>query len=900
MAQQEAKEFKPGSDQWIAALTRSDQDAMLLELVDVTKLGPERARTLWNKVASWVEADQVAYYINSDPISSDAAYDARLRFLEALEKTWPELDVPSSPTHRVGGSFTNEFPSVPQPSQMLSLDDVFSIQELREWYDGVRNELQWPENKPLPMTCEVKIDGLALNLIYRDGVLYQGLTRGDGKIGEDITLNVRTIPTIPGNLGTQETNRSDIPHMVEIRGEVFMRWDTFHDLNERNEDEGRTPFANPRNAAAGSLRQKDPRITAQRHLSFYAHGIGILDWGEGHAVPPIDEVRDQSQAYDLYKRWGIPVSPHNRKVGTFDEILDMIDYYGQHRDDIEHPLDGIVVKVDDLALQRQLGQTSRAPRWAIAYKYPPEEVHTKLLDIIVEVGRTGRVTPAAVLKPVYVAGSTVSSTTLHNGYEVKRKGILIGDTVVVRKAGDVIPELVGPVLEARKGHESELREFHMPTHCPSCGALLEFDNEGDKDLRCPNHESCPAQLTERVINLGSRKAFDIEHLGDQSAVALTNPEDQRPATVDVYAPHLQEIIVHPGEEPEPYEPAEGLTLPAVQTPVLTSEAGLFSLTAQQLRDVRVWREIPIIEVRKHTDANGKTRNVRKRLGGSGLWRQVSAFWTKPKWATAKKKTDNPAQASLLEAEQDYAAEEQNEPNAPAEAADYERRFPDFVVPADAVILDERTKKNRDGSQSVQPEYVCPSATTRSMLEEIEKAKHVDLDRVIVALSIRHVGPPTARLLAQRFSSLDALQHATKEELESVSGIGSEVAQAIVNWFADSEDPTSWHGSILAQWTAAGLEAKAPESSSLPQTLEGKTVVVTGSLQGFTRDSAKEAIVNRGGKAAGSVSKKTDYVVVGEAAGSKAKKAEALGIPMLDEAQFVRLLETGEPGAAAVE
>ncbi|EFA23218.1 NAD-dependent DNA ligase LigA [Bifidobacterium gallicum] len=894
--------MQAGDDAWIAALTRSDQDAMKLETVDVPALGAERARTLWRKVASWVEADQVAYYIDSAPISSDAAYDARLRFLEAMERAYPELDVPSSPTHRVGGSFSNEFVSVPQPSQMLSLDDVFSIQELREWYEGVRADLQWPEGERLPMTCEVKIDGLALNLIYRDGVLSQGLTRGDGKIGEDITLNVRTISSIPGNLTEAGASLGDIPHMVEIRGEVFMRWDTFHALNERNEQDGKTPFANPRNAAAGSLRQKDPRITAERHLSFYAHGIGTLDWGEGKPVDAVDVVHDQSQAYDLYQRWGIPVSPHNRMVGTFDEILDMIDYYGQHRDDIEHPLDGIVVKVDDLALQRRLGQTSRAPRWAIAYKYPPEEVHTKLRDIIVEVGRTGRITPAAVLDPVYVAGSTVSRTTLHNGYEVKRKGILIGDIVVVRKAGDVIPELVGPVIEARKGHEDQLREFQMPTTCPSCGATLEYDMEGGKDLRCPNHESCPAQLTERIINMGSRKAFDIEQLGEQSAVALTNPEDQRPATVDVYAPNVQEIKIGPGEEPEPYEPVEGLELPPVQTPVLTSEAGLFDLTAPQLRDIRVWREIPIIEVRERIDSNGKPKTVRKRLGGSGLWRQVPAFWTQPKWATKSKPqaahADTP-QDALLEAEQDYMDEVTGQTQAPAQAASIAQRYPDYDVPADAVIVDERTKRVR-GETSVQPQYVCPSETTRSLLEEIEHAKHAELDRVLVALSIRHVGPPTARLIAQRFGTLDALMHASKDELESVPGIGSEVAQAILDWFADADDPTSWHGSILARWKAAGVEMKAPESSSLPKTLEGKTVVVTGSLQQFTRDSAKEAIVNRGGKAAGSVSKKTDYVVIGEAAGSKAKKAEELGIPMLDEAQFVHLLETGEPGDPAVE
>ena len=547
-----------GSDAWIDALRYNDNDAMDLDDLDVQRLTAEQAARLWARLAAWVETDQMAYYVDDAPVSSDAAYDARLRCLQRLESAFPQLDTPQSPTHRVGGTFSNEFASVRHPSRMMSLDDVFSYDELRAWYNSVLRDLDWPEDKPLPMTCEIKIDGLALNLIYRNGVLVQGLTRGDGVTGEDITMNVRTFQSIPATLHGPE---GDIPELVEIRGEVFMRWDDFRALNARNEDEGKPPFANPRNAAAGSLRQKDPRITASRHLSFYAHGIGELQWGEGRPVDVADEVHDQSEAYALYERWGIPVSPHTREVTNFDEIIEMIEYYEQHRYDIEHALDGIVVKVDDLALQRRLGATSRAPRWAIAYKYPPEEVNTELLNIIVQVGRTGRVTPVAILKPVYVAGSTVSRTTLHNAYEVKRKGILIGDTVVVRKAGDVIPELVGPVTARRKGREDELRDFVMPTHCPSCGTLLRPMKEGDKDLRCPNAESCPAQLTERIINLASRKAFDIEHLGEASAVALTNPEEDRPDSVEAYAPGIRELVVAPGDEPEPYVAPEGLGLP---------------------------------------------------------------------------------------------------------------------------------------------------------------------------------------------------------------------------------------------------------------------------------------------------------------------------------------------------
>lgn len=848
----------PGGERWIAALQPTDADAMRLDGLDMSAMNADNAARLWAKVAAWVESDQIAYYIDDAPVSSDAAYDARLRCLQVLESRFSSLDSPQSPTHRVGGTFSNDFASVRHPSRMMSLDDVFSLEELRDWYDGVLRGLDWPESKPLPMSCEVKIDGLALNLIYRNGVLEQGLTRGDGVTGEDITLNVRTIAGIPQNLAGEE---GDIPEFVEIRGEVFMRWDDFHTLNAEHENAGKAPFANPRNAAAGSLRQKDPRITATRRLSFYAHGIGTLDWG-AHAH---DEIADQSQAYELYGKWGVPVSPHNREVTSFAEILDMIDHYGEHRSDIEHALDGIVVKVDDLGLQRALGATSRAPRWAIAYKYPPEEVNTELLDITVQVGRTGRVTPVALLKPVYVAGSTVSRTTLHNPSEVERKGVLIGDTVVVRKAGDVIPELVGPVLELRNGREESLRRFVMPDTCPSCGTALAPAKEGDKDIRCPNVESCPAQLTERIINLASRKAFDIEHLGDQSAIALTNPEEDRPDTVDTYAPNITEIIVKPGEEPEPYEPAEGLELPARQTPVLSSEAGLFSLTAERLKDVRVWREAPIIEVHETKDADGRTKKTRRRVGGSGLWHQVPAFWTSPTAARRRR-------------------------NAPADGiAD---RYAQYDVPQDAVVVREETRTSRTGVTEIRPVYIRPGENTRKMLDEMDKARHADLWRVLVALSIRRLGPPTARTIANTFGSLDAIEHASAEELSQIDGIGPEIAESVVNWFAAAHEPGDWRGTVLDAWKAAGVGVGEAQGNTMPQTLTGRTVVVTGSLTDFSRDSAKEAIIARGGKAAGSVSKKTDWVVVGQNAGSKADKAEELGIPMLNEDQFKQLLDNG--------
>ncbi|MDN6586837.1 MAG: NAD-dependent DNA ligase LigA [Bifidobacterium crudilactis] len=864
----------PGSGAWIDAMQQTDADAMQLGKLDVGSLDSQDSRKLCTKLAAWLESDQIAYYLDDAPVSSDAAYDARMLCLQELERLFPSLDTPQSPTHRVGGTFSNDFASVRHPTRMMSLDDVFSIEELHDWYEGVRKDLDWPADKPLPMTCEVKIDGLALNLIYRDGVLEQGLTRGDGVTGEDITLNVRTIGTIPRRLGGPS---NDVPQMVEIRGEVFMRFEDFTALNDQQAEQGKAPFANPRNAAAGSLRQKDPHITASRHLSFYAHGIGTLRWGSGSSHAGHDEVKDQSQAYELYRHWGIPVSPHNREVTSFSDILGMIEYYGEHRGDIEHALDGIVVKVDDLALQRRLGSTARAPRWAIAYKYPPEEVNTELLDITVQVGRTGRVTPVAMLKPVYVAGSTVSRTTLHNPSEVKRKGVLIGDTVVVRKAGDVIPELVGPVLERRKGRESDLHEFVMPTHCPSCGALLAPAKEGDVDIRCPNVESCPAQLTERVIHIASRKALDIEHLGEQSAIALTNPEDNRPQSVDVFAPGVREIVVGPGEEPEPYLPAEYLRLPDVQSPVLSSEAGLFELNAEQLGDVRVWREAPIIEISEEQLDGGKTRRRRRKLGSSGLWYQTYAF-TNQSTATLPAKDDGASSA-------DDAGEGAAGAATEIDAADVpdDRNTADFAgAAADSAVLPESGDVARQASKN-----------TLRMLEEIDHARHADLWRVLVALSIRHLGPTSAHMIASRFRSLDAVEQAGVEELSELDGVGQEIAESIVSWFKAAKKPGDWRGAILEAWKKAGV-GMSVEDHAVPQTLKGMTVVVTGSLEDFSRDSAKEAIIERGGKASGSVSKKTTYVVVGENAGSKAAKAENLGVRMLDEAAFHRLLNTGSP------
>ena len=863
------------TDEWIHKLEPTDADALALSNLQPTSLTIEQAARLWAKLAAWAQSDQIAYYVEDAPTSSDAAYDARIRALSALESAFPTLDTPQSPTHRVGGTFSNDFTSVKHPSRMMSLDDVFSIDELHDWYNSVLRDLQWPESKPLPMTCEVKIDGLALNLIYRNGTLEQGLTRGDGVTGEDISLNVRTIEAIPTQLHAE--NPDDIPEFVEIRGEVFMKWADFRKLNEEQEDAGKAAFANPRNAAAGSLRQKDPRITATRHLSFFAHGLGELRWKSNSSHANSETTFNQSDAYNFYKQWGVPVSPYTRRVTNFAEIQDMIDYYGEHRANILHALDGIVVKVDDRALQRNLGATSRAPRWAIAYKYPPEEVNTYLKDIVVQVGRTGRVTPVAILEPVTVAGSTISRTTLHNAYEVEHKNVLIGDTVVVRKAGDVIPELVGPVLKAREGRENQLRKFVMPEYCPSCGAKLAPAKQGDKDIRCPNVENCPAQLTERIIHLASRQAFDIENLGDNAALALTNPEDSRPTTAEVYCPDIDKIVVQRGSMQQPYVPPANLTLPKPQIPVLKSESGIFSITANDLQNVMVWKEIPLVEEWQEVEKDGKLKKHTRKIGGSGLWRQVRAFWTR-----------------TIEAKFAESSSQNIESEALDQNSEFDSKYPEFQVPKDAQVVFWKTKRALNNSKETinVPWYTRPSETTRSMLEEIaQKGKNAALWRVLVALSIRRLGPPTARLIAAKLGSLENIANTSVEELTKIDGVGPEIAQAVYDWFKQAKDSSNWRFEVLHAWQEAGVVGKV-ETSSLAQTLAGKTVVVTGSLQGFSRDEAKEAIVSRGGKASGSVSKNTYCVILGENAGSKATKAQELSIPMLNENQFSVLLETG--------
>ncbi|SDS38031.1 DNA ligase (NAD+) [Brevibacterium siliguriense] len=693
-----------------------------------------------------IEELRAAYYQDS-LLVSDAEYDELVHRLEDLEAKFPELVTDSSPTQTVGGVVdTSTFDPVEHIGPMYSLDNVFDYDELRAWYERVRSATSVKSK----FLCELKIDGLAVNLLYRNGELVRAATRGDGRIGEDITANVRTISDIPHHLDTEHP-----PAEVEIRGEVFFPVEEFAELNASLVAEGKAPFANPRNSAAGSLRQKDPAVTARRPLHMLVHGIAV--WTAADDSHP--EPAHQSEVYEQFRSWGLPISDYFKVLDTVDEIEDFIAYYGEHRHDVTHEIDGIVIKIDDIAVQETLGYTSRAPRWATAFKYPPEEVTTKLIDIQVQVGRTGRVTPFAVMEPVTVAGSTVERATLHNGYEVKRKGVLIGDTVTLRKAGDVIPEVLGPVAALRDGSE---HEFVMPTRCPSCGTELGEQKEGDKDLRCPNSRSCPAQLANRIFYLASRAAFDIEALGEEAALALTAPA-----------------------EPE--------------TPPLTSEAFLFDLTAEDLADVKIWR-------------NKKVKGVE-----TGERELVPYFYTR---GTAKK------------------------PSA-------------------------------------------PSANTKKLFDELEKAKDQDLWRVLVALSIRHVGPTAARTLAAKFRTLDAIRKASLEELSAVESIGPTIAQSIRAWFE-----IDWHVEIVETWAAAGVRMEDDEVEAAEQTLEGLTIVATGSLSSFTRDGIKEAILGAGGKAAGSVSKKTDYVVAGENAGSKLEKAESLGVPVLDEDQFRALLETG--------
>jgi DNA ligase (NAD+) len=701
----------------VSAKATPDPETVLAEQADEAPDADLRRR--WQELADEVREHQFRYYVRDAPVISDAEFDKLLRELQALEDDHPELRTPDSPTQLVGGAgFATDFTQAEHLERMLSLDNVFTPEELAAWAARIKGEI----GDKAHYLCELKIDGVALSLVYRDGRLVRAATRGDGRTGEDVTLNARTIDDVPEKLaGSKEF---PAPRVLEVRGEVFFRVADFEELNAGLVAEGKPPFANPRNSAAGSLRQKNPAVTARRKLRMICHGLGHA---EGFSPKTLHD------AYRALKSWGLPVSEHTDRVQGIDAVTEHIAYWGEHRHDVEHEIDGVVVKVDEIALQRRLGSTSRAPRWAVAYKYPPEEATTKLLDIKVNVGRTGRVTPFAFMEPVKIAGSTVSQATLHNASEVKRKGVLIGDTVVIRKAGDVIPEVLGPVVDLRDGTE---REFEMPTTCPECGTTLAPAKEGDADIRCPNARSCPAQLRERVFHVAGRGAFDIEGLGYEAAVAL------------------------------------------LQAGVITDEGDLFTIGSQDLLRTDLF-------------------------------------------------------------------------------------------------------KTKSGELS---------ANGKRLLVNLHDAKSQPLWRVLVALSIRHVGPTAARALATEYGSLDAIMAASEEELSVVEGVGPTIAAAVVEWFG-----VDWHRAIIDKWRAAGVRMADERDTSIERTLEGLSIVVTGSLTGFSRDNAKEAIVARGGKAASSVSKKTAYVVAGDSPGSKYDKAVELGVPILDEDGFRRLLENGPDG-----
>ena len=714
---------------------------------------PVSDRTRRDELVNLIEQARTDYYQHDKPTISDAEYDSAFRELEALEAKYPELVTADSPTQSVGGETSEGFGEFVHPTRMWSLDNVFDFEELDAWFERVGEH---------PFLCELKIDGLAVNVVYRGGVLESVATRGSGAVGENVTANVEFMSCIPKSL--KPIAGQPYPSLLEVRGEVYFSLEEFNQINLEVTAVGRTAFANPRNAAAGTLRQRiDKRIeavltarkravdkdsdskqslslakhedelerakSALKRLDLIVHGIGLHDGLE---------IVTQSQAYELLKAWGLPTSPEVKVVDSAPAVREYISNFGERRHELEHDIDGVVIKVDSLTDQEQLGYTARAPRWAVAYKYPPTVVRTRLIDIGVQVGRTGRVTPRAQVEPVSVAGSTVSFATLHNGFEVQRKGVLIGDMVFLRKAGDVIPEILGPVVETRDGTE---REFTMPATCPECGSDLAPEKESDADIRCPNSRSCPAQLRGRLEHLGSRAVLDIEGLGEKAARALI---DDR---------------------------------------IITDEGDLFSLTEEQLRN--------------------------------------SGFFVRG--------------------------------------------------------------TNRDLAENA-----------KLLLDQIDRARTKPLWRIVSALSMRHIGPPTAQALTRKFHSIDELSKASVEELSQVEGIGQTIAQSVVEWFTES-----WHRDIIEKWRNDGVVLEEESIDLGPQILSGLTIVVTGTIEGFTRESAQEAITSRGGKAASSVSKNTDFVVIGEGAGSKAAKAEELGRPILDATGFRVLLEQGPQAAALV-
>jgi DNA ligase (NAD+) len=658
-----------------------------------------------------LEQHRYRYYVLSDPQIADAEFDALMRELQELEEHHPELDHPDSPTHKVGAPPSGAFAEVAHRQRMLSLDNAFDAESLRAWFDRVVKGLDGATPR---FTCELKVDGVAISLVYEGGRLTRAVTRGDGRVGEDVTPNVRTIAGIPAVLDVD-----DPPDLLEARGEIYYPVAEFEAMNDAREEAGEARFANPRNAASGALRQKDPQITATRPLRVICHGVGAL---EGF------EVTAHSEFLARISELGLPVAPETSTVDGFADLYDVVTRWGERRHDAAYQIDGVVVKVDDLGQQRRLGSTSSAPRWAIAYKYPPEERETRLNAIEVNVGRTGRVTPFAVLEPVLIAGSTISMATLHNEDQLRLKDVRPGDTVIARKAGDVIPEVVGPVLAKRPKAVAEAGPWVFPTECPFCGS--DFQRlEGEAQTFCLNVD-CPARIYGSVEHYASRGAMDIEGLGEKTTRLL-----------------IDAALVH-------------------------TVADLYRLTEEQV------------------------------IGLEGFG-QLS--------------TDN-------------------------------------------------------------------------LLAAIAASKTQPVERLIVGLNIRHVGPTVARLIARHFGGLTAIRAASAEEVAAVGGVGTVIAEALRGWL---DEPRN--AEVLDDLVAQGVRTDT-DDTRVDATLDGWTVVLTGGLEGFTRDEAKQAITDRGGKVTNSVSKKTSLVVVGSDAGSKAAKAEELGVPMADEEAFVVLLETGElPG-----
>lgn len=681
-----------------------------------------------------------AYYALDNPELTDAEFDRLLIELQQLEAAYPELVTEDSYTQRVGGYVSEQFEPVQHAARMYSMDDAMNLEELDAWLSRTDEALGASPTNPVAYTCELKIDGLGVALTYRDGQFVRAATRGDGSTGENVTANVLTISDVPRELalaGLEQVENRGLNQSIEVRGEVYMPKHSFIRLNEDADAAGKQPFANPRNAAAGSLRQKDPKITAHRDLETFIYAVA----DEG----PLD-VHSQREFLNWLRSCGFNVNPHARRCLSAQEVHDFCAQALEQRGDLNYDIDGVVVKVDSFASQEALGFTSRAPRWAIAFKFPPEEKQTVLREIRIQVGRTGVLTPVAEFDPVTVAGSTIARATLHNLDEIRRKNVREGDTIIVHKAGDVIPEVVGPVLSLRP---ADAVEFQMPTTCPSCGSPV-IQEEGEVAFRCVSID-CPAQAVERLIHWGSRKAMDIDGLGDE----LIN-----------------------------------------------------------------------------------------RMVEEGVLSDVADFYDK--------------------------LTEETLANMPT-----------------GRVYDTDTADHLSGDSIPVGHTIA-----KKVMAKVEESKTRGLGRVLFGIGMRHVGANVAELLAQEFGSIQALATAPVEKIAEIPGIGPKIAESVHEFFSIPENVA-----VIERLRQAGvvLEEEKPENE-LPQTLAGLTFVLTGTLEHFTRDEAGAQLKAMGAKVSGSVSKKTSFVVAGEAAGSKLTKAESLGVPVLDEAALQQILETGQAPA----